>query len=247
MEGQTPLEAVHRELFALLTDVVRVLEEEQLPYSLICGTLLGAVRHGGFIPWDDDIDLLLPRESYERFAALYAERAKEGFRLDTAGTWVPRVRRAEGDAFVDLFILDPLPSGTLARAWKLFRLQTLQGMLKDAPDYRRFSPAKRVLLWGTRLLGKPFPKAAKLRAYRRIARGGKGRSRQVHMSNGSFHLLGIPWAMETFAAENLTPAAFEGLPVRVPKSAADVLTRLYGPAYMTPPPENQRAPLHLDL
>ena len=246
---EAALERIHHELLALLTDAVRVLEQHQLPYSLICGTLLGAVRHQGFIPWDDDIDIVLPRESYEQFALLYPTEAADGFCLDLSDTWVPRVRRAGGgkNAFLDLFILDPLPKGKAARAWKLFRLKTLQGMLKAQPEYHRFSLSKRLLLFATNLLGKPFSKAAKLRAYDRISRQGKGGSSALHMANGAFNLLSLPYAKETFLPENLTLVPFEGLAVRIPKNAAELLVQLYGEHYMTPPPENQRVPLHLDL
>lgn len=241
------LKAIHTDLFALLEDAVRVLEQENLPYSLICGTLLGAVRHGGFIPWDDDIDLVLPRESYERFANLYPQKAGDGFLLDRADTWVPRIRRAGGSkaAFLDLFILDPLPEKRLARAWKLYRLKTLQGMLKETTGYHRFSLPQRILLRGTALLGKPFSKESKLRTYDRISRQGDGP--QKHMANGAFKLLSMPMAPSLFQMENLVLIPFEGLPVRVPKDSAGLLTQLYGPDYMTPPPEDQRVPLHLDL
>ncbi len=246
---EAALKAVRQELFSLLQDAVRVLEAENLPYSLICGTLLGAVRHGGFIPWDDDIDLVMPRASYQRLAAVYPSKAAPGFRLDVTDTWVPRIRREGGGqaAFLDLFILDPLPERALARKWKLLRLQTLQGMLKDAPEYARFSLPRRLLLWATHLLGRPFSKAAKLRAYDRLARQGDPASPRVHMSNGAFHLLSLPFGRGTFQPEHLAVASFEGLPVRVPQDADGVLTALYGPDYMTPPPESQRVPLHLDL
>lgn len=266
-EQQAYLNAVHPELLELLGDVCRVLEKNNLPYSMMCGSLLGAVRHRGFIPWDDDVDLVLPRASHDRFAALYPHQCGEGFLLDPEDTWVLRVRRQGGgkSAFIDLFVLDPLPATKPARFWKLFLLRALQGMLKERADYSRFSPAQRVLLRATRLLGRPFAKTAKLRAYHRLARWGaqaagqgeadvrnqkKGRSlrrkkeRQslLHLSNGAYALLSMAFDPDTFM--DPIPADFEGLRVRVPRDAAGVLTRLYGPDYMTPPPPEKRVPLH---
>lgn len=237
------LEAIHAELYAALGDAVRVLEENGLPYSVMCGTLLGAVRHQAIIPWDDDVDMVLPRASYDRFAALYPAQCSEGYTLDLADTWVPRVRKVGGEAFVDLFILDPLPEGRIRRAWKLFRLRALQGMLKTHTDYRRFSFGKRALLLGTRALGLLLPRETKLAAYRRVARAG-GPSRLTHMSDGAFGLLTMPFAANAFSEP--VPATLGPLSVRVPRDAASVLTMLYGSDYMTPPPESARKPLHLD-
>ena len=60
----TELQTVELEL---LRQFLAVCEREGLTYYMVCGSALGAVKYGGFIPWDDDIDVALPRADYERF------------------------------------------------------------------------------------------------------------------------------------------------------------------------------------
>ena len=58
-------------LLEILQEFHQFCHRENLRYSLYAGSLIGALRHQGFIPWDDDIDVLMPREDYERLFHLY--------------------------------------------------------------------------------------------------------------------------------------------------------------------------------
>ena len=57
--------------FEILLDVTDFCKRNEIRYSLAYGTLLGAIRHKGFIPWDDDVDIIMPRNDYENFKQLY--------------------------------------------------------------------------------------------------------------------------------------------------------------------------------
>lgn len=71
---------IKKELLNILILVDKLLTQNELKYSVMSGTLLGTIRHKGFIPWDDDIDIAMPREDYDRFSILI----KDGL-LDSCG------------------------------------------------------------------------------------------------------------------------------------------------------------------
>lgn len=71
--GQATLIEHQSALYELLCEFDRICQKHGIQYTLFAGTLLGAVRHQGFIPWDDDADVIMLREDYERFMKVASE------------------------------------------------------------------------------------------------------------------------------------------------------------------------------
>lgn len=111
-----------------------ICEKHSLTWFVIGGTLLGAIRHGGFIPWDDDLDVAMPRADYKKFLNIASKELQPPFYLQTAGSdkefycGFSRIRNAETTAlihnqwtakskaingiFLDIFPFDCVPDST---------------------------------------------------------------------------------------------------------------------------------------
>ena len=77
---------LQNKLFNMFVWFHNICEQNNLRYYMLGGTMLGAVRHGGFIPWDDDIDVGMPRADYEKLEKLLSGRSGEKYLLETPNT-----------------------------------------------------------------------------------------------------------------------------------------------------------------
>ncbi len=69
--------------FEILKDFIKVCEKYNLTYFMYAGSAIGVVRHQGFIPWDDDIDVAMPRKDYDKFLEIYAKEIGEKYKILT--------------------------------------------------------------------------------------------------------------------------------------------------------------------
>ena len=83
---QNTLEQLHKHELEIMDEFVKICNKYNLTYFLYGGTLLGAVRHKGFIPWDDDLDLAMPRKDYEKFIEVAKNELNSKFELDNYHT-----------------------------------------------------------------------------------------------------------------------------------------------------------------
>ncbi|MDD3335626.1 MAG: LicD family protein [Eubacteriales bacterium] len=238
------MEAIQQSLWNMMREVDAFCRAEKIEYTALGGTMLGAVREQGFIPWDDDIDLALTDSALERFIALFPQTSQL-YTVSQSDTWVARVvrkDRAQGGEFIDLFRFAPVKKNALAQKYRVFQLMTLQGMLKTGVTYENYSLSQRLLLRTTAFLGKSMSREQKLRRYRMIARDTRHcRNDLLFIPDECFSCLKLHYPASV--AERYTDAPFEDGVIRLSQQADLMLRAQYGD-YMTPPPQEERVSTH---
>lgn len=251
MEFKASEELRNRQLVLLdmLKEVDALLTRNDIQYSLCAGTLLGAVRHNGFIPWDDDIDIMVDRENYAKIIKLF-----ENFDADSKFTlnrvlWIYRIQQRENSAndlsvpTIDIFVFDHCPMNAFIRKYKLFLVKMLQGMLKTEKDNKKHSLIHRVCLGGTRLLGKLFTYNAKFRWYDKATRIGNKKDCEYLGSYFSPYK-NLPLQYSKTLMQKIERHAFEDGMMPITAEYDNYLSAQYG-NYMQLPKEEDRISTHM--
>lgn len=247
----------------ILKDFDKLCEKYGLEYFLEGGTLLGAVRHGGFIPWDDDIDVLMPRADYEKLLALYQKNCLEGYYFQCIETdknywnFFGKIRK-EGTLFVtkeekdiqthqgvfiDIFPIDPVKK----KSFRLILADYFQPFIRSVLSRRegmeiRSSKKRTELMWTMfQFLLKPFSnKVLQKIGNMLVKKEIKGICRYYYRSPISRpdKQMNRYWPMDkVYPAKKLN---FEGYEFPVFSDYRWYLEQLYGKTYMQLPPEKDR-------
>lgn len=243
----------------ILKEVDRVCRENNITYYLGEGTLLGAIRHQGFIPWDDDVDILMPREDLNRFMQICDEKLKDNYQFqyfhNVKSYWVqsPKVRLLTKTKFAQSKLLKYTKNvGPYIDIFPLDYTSDNFALTRKQDNYiKRY---RRILFLKTGF-STPKNKKQKLLLFyskflsvssihkRMIRMAAKTADCKKYMSNfGSYYDI----AKETYPAEAFgTPkyVPFEDGLFPVPANAEYILARTYG-NYMELPPENKRVAKH---
>lgn len=245
---------IKKKLLEIMDFIHGVCVKEGIEYSLSGGTLIGAVRHKGFIPWDDDIDITMRREEYDKFAAVidsYCEKSgkfivrRDILRVPNIGFRSAQIsgeKKFDGIK-VDIFILDNFPDEEKLRKKLIFKLKVLQGMMhKEKIIWSNYSVKGKIQLFGTKFLGLFVSKKRLIRAYtERSIQYNSVQTKYKFVSNDLFAVIDVPYDSEWVKSTVCVP--FEDRQFYV-FGGYDPLLRLRYGDYMQLPPEDQRKPTH---
>lgn len=237
----------------ILVDVAKFCEENSITYFLICGTLLGAVRHKGFIPWDDDIDIAIPRKEYIKFLEIYKSDKYKLLRPNNGMFFYTKVYDTKTVVYEKMFDYKKIqPIGVSIDIFPL------DGMINDKKIANRIIKKSAFYETLLRMSNQPINYRKKLinKLYRIATRiiGSKNLIRiieeidQKYDYNESDYVIRIkttpnginkPLPKSIYEIEK---KEFEGFMFNVPKGYDLWLKSFFGDNYMELPPEEKRTP-----
>lgn len=247
----------------ILLDVDKFCRAHEIPYSLYGGTALGAVRHSGFIPWDDDLDIVMTRDNFNRFCAEWDREPLEGYCLQNTQTDIncginhTKIRKMntlfladEGDRnkkyngiWIDIMVFDKVPSNffsTVYLYWNTIKsfLYTRGNTRMDA-DGKVKSAIKKVLIM--------IPESFRERQMKKITE----HIQKYRAVQANYHWMSLSCPKVLIKKQQFPPEIadeyieipFEGNMVMVFKNYKKMLEIDFG-NYMELPPEEQRVCPH---
>ncbi len=244
----------------LLDQFIRVCEEYKLKYFVMGGTLLGTIRHKGFIPWDDDIDVIMPRNDYNKLLQIGPKVFQHPYFFSTPETehkfWRSHIQIRNSETtgsiqsdenrnnnkgiFIDVFVLDDVPNDSVKRAVHRKKISKIYRWVSIDMDleYRKknLKSIKYIIL---KIITKLFVNAGSysktFQKFNKACALYSGNESHTVAHTALSYREAVVWDKNDFTDSQIMP--FEMLNVTVPAGYKSVLTKHYGENYMEIPKE----------
>lgn len=263
-QNEEIIKTLHGCLLDVSLEIKRICEKYHISYFLIAGSLLGCVRHGGIIPWDDDVDIGMLREDYELFLEKCEGELRSPFKLVNSSKeknyGLPYSKiKIEGTEFrepfspddldkgifVDIFPIDRMPDKRFPQQMQKIMLKIFGKLMILKCGYK-IEGNDRILVKGLRIISRFMPKN-RLDEIIHFwqTKHNHDKTKYFLELSGAY-----PYGKEVYPSpvmerKQFVLHQFEGYEFAIPVNAEELLTSLYGD-YMKLPPENQRVFKHAD-
>lgn len=255
MDELRKLQLVELDLFKCFAEIC---EKLNLRYFLVCGSAIGAARHGGFIPWDDDLDVGMYREDYYKFLELAPALLPDGLflqnyksdpqfpymfaKLRNSNTTYIEKSIAHLDInhgiYMDIFPLDGYPESSYEQKRFALKKRYYQTLLASVFQIPNATIKGKVLRTVLRFLGYHKRSAKIVKKYEALISKYSIKTSSIVCNHGTWHGTDDYIPKEMYG--NGTSLAFEGRQACVPERYDDYLTHLFGEWRQFPSPEKQK-------
>lgn len=251
--------------YKILTYIADVCDKKNLTYFLAWGTLIGAIRHKGFIPWDDDVDIMMPRSDYRKFLALMKSSPNSRYKLYRIGTKkdyyfsLARVvdtetiilgekkdppQQCDCGVFVDIYPLD-FVGNTYDEAKKYFDTQAHDEWLKTLALQQEYIKSRSG--WYKSILKVPFFAYAHAKGYQYFYRRMEARAKRsfdpdAKYCSSCYGTGGCGPDILIFKSEwfeKSVPHSFGNREFMTPVGYDEILRQVYGDYMQLPPVEDR--------
>lgn len=245
-------------LISTLESIDKSCRENNIEYSICWGTMIGAIRHHGFVPWDDDIDLMMSRENYNRFIEVYNDPDYNVYTFKKGGNWNmlhTRVSNKKTAVFfngekdsphgcwISIFPYDNVPDID-RKKWE--RKRTILIRLFQLKNAKWF-PKASFLRNCVRIVGKQFlffvsSYQMGIKVNRFLSQYDHQNTKEVALWDNGVSLTKFFYFPAEFF-DSFIEVNFDGVKCKIIKEY-DKFLRLYYGDYMTPPPVEKQVPSH---
>jgi len=249
---------VQDKLYEQLKEIDRICVENNIKYSLAGGTFLGAIRHNGFIPWDDDADVLMERSEFEKFQNIMMNSKSSSKYKLIRGSWSYRISEDINVQYkeqiielitTDVFVYDKVPLSNLLYTLQIIILKTLQGMLKkrEYMSWKNKSILQNIAQSATFALGLLFSREIKIKCFDYISQIFNNNTIYKEFFAGNDDYKDMDKAIPRTLFETITTHKFRDSSFMILGNYDYYLTKWYGDYMKLPPKELQKPTRRIDI
>lgn len=265
------IKIIQDKILSILKEFISICKDNNLTYYALGGTLLGAVRHKGFIPWDDDIDIGMPREDYEKFKKIASNALSDNYKFLSEDT--SNYKKAfsvirddstkiimnysneeqEESLWIDIFPLDGMPSNPLKKKYHSYRYLYTRMMVQLSQFNSLVNQKKENRPW----LEKVIIRIANVVKIEKVISFSWAQKKYLQtIKKYSFNEGFAGNYTGAYKLREIVPSDYFGQPILLqfedlklscPHKFREYLTAIYGADYMQLPPEEKRVFHHYEI